>query len=125
VWIDYFLNRKDRLRPLGDFAFELFRKSAACSYTIVVSDWLLEEIEKKGFFTEAQQALDWLKAADKIVFVPCTKEIISLARKKVHWHDELHSLLAHKAQAHYLVTRNTKDFSSRDYSFRVVLPEFL
>jgi predicted nucleic acid-binding protein len=30
VLIDFFLNRKDALRPIGDFAFELFKKSIDC-----------------------------------------------------------------------------------------------
>ncbi len=32
IYLDFFLNRKDKLRPLGDFAFELFKRTLAKSY---------------------------------------------------------------------------------------------
>mgnify|MGYP006296621571 FL=1 len=46
IYIDYFLNRKDNLRPLGDFAHELFIKTSQCKYKIIISDWLEKELTK-------------------------------------------------------------------------------
>jgi len=46
IYIDYFENREDNLRPLGTFAFELLRRTIECEFTIVVSDFVISELEK-------------------------------------------------------------------------------
>lgn len=47
VYISYFRQESDSLRLLGDFAFELFRKTLSCSYVLVVSSWVLKELSSK------------------------------------------------------------------------------
>ncbi len=124
VWLDYIYDRKDNLRPLGAFAFELLRKAIQCQYTIIISDWTVVEIEKHKAENELHQALQWLKQANKLLWVHSTHTLRQQARKSNHWQDELHALLAIKARASFLATRNISDFSNR-HTFQVVLPEQL
>lgn len=125
VWLDYFYDRKDRLRPLGSFAFELLRKAVMCQYTVIISDWVIAEVEGQGCGEEMKKASKWLNESKKLLFVHVDEDMRLRARKKSHWQDELHALLAEKANASFLVTRNIADFSSNRHSFEVVFPEKL
>lgn len=125
VYIDYFLNRKDKFRPLGDFAFELLRKSLDCKYTIIISKWVLDEL---GFFIsekEITELIQWMESKEKVIFIMTSKEDVLEAKKKAHWQDALHAILAKKANANYLVTRNIKDYSNFSDVLNIVLPENL
>ncbi|MFT4326264.1 MAG: type II toxin-antitoxin system VapC family toxin [Candidatus Woesearchaeota archaeon] len=125
VWLDYLYNRTDKLRPLGEFAFELFRKSVACAYTIVISDWVLDEVSKYDPQKRMADVLIWLKEAKKVEVISTTYELKQKAKKQAHWQDVLHALLAEEASVSFLVTRNIIDFSGSWYSFKVKLPEQL
>ncbi len=46
IWIDYFENRSDRFRPLGDWAFSLIKKIIRESNLIIYSDLVEEELLK-------------------------------------------------------------------------------
>ena len=49
IYIDYFLNRIDKLRPLGDFAFNLIKKIVIGEYKLIISDLVILELEHNGF----------------------------------------------------------------------------
>jgi hypothetical protein len=46
VWRDYFEDRRDNLRPLGEFAFKLIQNIIKNEDQIVISDHLLDELRK-------------------------------------------------------------------------------
>ena len=111
IYIDYFLNRKDNLRPLGDFAHELFIKTSQCKYKIIISDWLEKELTKTNHIDSYKELKNHLIELNKITYVKTEFKEISCAKKHQHWHDALHEMLAIKANAVYFVTRNIRDFT--------------
>ncbi|MFT4312252.1 MAG: type II toxin-antitoxin system VapC family toxin [Candidatus Woesearchaeota archaeon] len=124
VWIDFFLNRNDSLRPLGEFAFELFYKTLGCSFTIVVSDWLLTELKNTGHYKSYENLQGELKKKDKIIFIETTRADIDEAKtKSQHFEDALHEVLALRGGAVFLVTRNVRDFDGSQIP--ICLPEWL
>ncbi len=123
VYLDYLLNRKDRLRPLGNFAFELIRQVISCKYEILISEFLLEEIENHAdkdkidkLFTSIQKKSK--KVETKTNDIKKAKEISYENR----W-DALHYILAKRGGAELIVTRNVEHFDFSD--LQVVFPENL
>lgn len=110
IYISYFRQETDSLRPLGDFAFELLRKTLSCSYTLVLSSWVLTELSSKIDERTLSEFVFEFKKQQKVVFVGVDESDFVLAKSFPRWPDRLHELLAHKAGARYLVTRNMKDF---------------
>ncbi len=116
IYLDYLLNRSDRFRPLGDFAFHLFKRIIGCEFELVVSDWVLTELkghlESEADWNMFMSLLQQLKP--KIVKVRTEEADREEARRRCttdsHWQDNLHAVLAHKAGATILVTRNFSDF---------------
>jgi predicted nucleic acid-binding protein len=47
IWRDYFENREDRFRPLGEWAFKLISKIIEDDDVIIISDHLIRELEKR------------------------------------------------------------------------------
>ena len=47
IWIDYFEGRKDNIRPLGDWAFDLIKKIIREEAILVYSDLVEEELSEK------------------------------------------------------------------------------
>ena len=47
IWRDYFEDRKDGIRPLGEFAFQFLKKSKGEKSVILVSDIVLGELAKE------------------------------------------------------------------------------
>ena len=123
VWIDFFLNRNDGLRPLGDFAHELLIKTSQCKYEIVISDWLLKELTKTDHIGQYKELEGQLLEMGKIKYVRTEHRDIFSAKQERHWHDALHEILAIKSKALYLVTRNIKDFKGKEIT--IIYPENL
>jgi len=38
IYLDYLEERTDRIRPLDEFAFKIFRRALECEFEIVISD---------------------------------------------------------------------------------------
>ena len=110
IWIDYFLDRTDYMRPLGEFAYALFSKSLTCKYNIIISNLVLYELQKKGFEQQAKTLITEFKQRNKVTIISFSNTEIQNAKKYPHWQDRLHEILASKGNATYLVTRNIKDF---------------
>ena len=126
VYMDYFLIREDKLRPLSDFAFELIRKTMSCEYRIVMSDWVLFELKKNNIpVGDINCLLKDLKELDKLVKVERGDEDIRKAKTFSNWKDALHAILANKSGAVYLVTRNIGDYSGAHNLIKIKLPENL
>lgn len=46
VYLDYFFDRRDNIRPLGEFAHQVIQRALGCEFYIVISDWVITELNK-------------------------------------------------------------------------------
>lgn len=126
IFKDYTDERADRLRPLKDFAFEFFRKGWECNYKLIISDWLLTELRRNMKEEQIQEILKPFKEKNKLIFVKEQKGDRDKAKLiSEHWDDALHAILANRADADYLVTRNVLHYEGCEKLVRVVFPEFI
>ena len=126
VYIDLFEGRKDRFRDLGEFALSVFRKVKQKQYSLVISDWLLEEIKKQNHETHFVELIENLER-DNVIQVERTKDDEAKARalSPGNYPDALHVILAQKGKAVYLVTRNIQDYAEFCKIIEIVFPESL
>ena len=111
IFLDHFGSRKDRFRDLGDFAFRIFRRTLDCEFELIISDWLLYELKNHVQPEKLKEFLDEFKEKNKLIKVYKTDEDIKKAKAiSEHFQDILHQILAKKAGAKYLLTRNVQDF---------------
>ena len=110
VWRDYFEDRVDNIRPLGEFAFQFLKKCRKRGATIIVSDIVIDELEKRMSKEQIEGLLSDFK--EIIVIVNHTKEQIEEAfdfRRKSNYAfplaDILHSIIARDKSA-TVVTRD-------------------
>lgn len=112
-------------RDLGTSAMSVFSQALACRFDIVISKWMLEELkdhvepkEVRGFFKEFREE-------DKVVTQSYTQKDKEKAEEIAdHWQDALHGILAKKAGADCIVTRNIDDFRLFT-SLNAKLPEYI
>lgn len=125
IYLDLFEERKDNIKPLGEFAFQLFQKALACEFTIVISEPVLSEINRTTVNKQiAEEFLQELKDAGKLICVRVQEEDRIKADCTQNYFDAMHAILARKAGCEYLVSRNLKDFEEFDF-IETVLPEDL
>ena len=126
VYVDLFEGRKDRFRDLGEFALSLFRKIREKEYKLIISDWLLYEIKK---LNHEENFNDLLKQFEdeSLIKVERSKEDERKARQlsPSNFPDAMHVILAKKADAIYLVTRNIQDFAEFCKIIEIATPESL
>ncbi len=126
VYIDLFEGRKDRFRDLGEFALSLFRKVREKEYKLIISDWLLYEIKK---LSHEKNFNDLLKQFEDeyLIKVERSNEDERKARQlsPSNFPDAMHVILAKKANAIYLVTRNIQDFAEFCKIIEIATPESL
>jgi len=125
VYIDYFHGRSNGLRPLGDFAFEIIRRTLKCEFEIIISSWVIEELEKHSDEKRIGELQNTLAKKDKVTNITYNSEDKIKAKAYKNWTDALHAIIALKAGAEYLVTRNTKDFHDFSDKIEVIHPESL
>lgn len=123
VYLDYLLNRKDRLRPLSDFAFELLKKAVSCEYWILMSDTVLDEISAYTSKEDIEKLIGMIQK--KLKLVPREENDFIRAKQispsnKI---DALHYVLAKKGGAKIIVTRNIQHFDFSD--LQIKFPENL
>lgn len=129
-YIDYFENRVDRLRPLGEFAYNLLRKSMLCEYKIILSSLVIDELEFNGYGEKIKDLIKSLKDLDKIIFIKESEDDDRKARKlkkerNTSLNDTKHAILAQKSKALFLVTRNMNDFTELQDLIQLKYPENL
>ena len=123
LFLDHFGSRKDRIRDLGEFAFRIFRRTLDCEFELIISDWLLYELKNYVPPEKLKEFLDEFKQKNKLIKVYKTDEDIKKAKEvSNHFQDILHQLLAKKAGAKYLLTRNVQDYIVMD-SLEIKFPE--
>ena len=128
VYLDYLEGRTDKLRPLGEFAFQLIKRAIECEFKIVVSSFVIEELENNIDMDKVDDLFDTLKKLNKIINLFPIKDDKDKAKelsknRDTHYSDALHAVLANRAGAEFLVTRNIKHFSNLNDLVKVVYPE--
>jgi len=129
IYLDYLENRTDRLRPLGEFAFRLIKRTIDCEFNVAVSSLVLAEIKFNNYTKQFTDLINSLKDMNKIVYIEMNENDNLKARKfhkerKTSFNDTLHVVLANKVNA-ILITRNLKDFEELQDLIEISLPENL
>ncbi len=130
IYMDYLENRTDRLRPIGEFAFNLIRKSINCEYKIIISSLVILELKFNGYNQKIQELIHGLKMFNKLVYIQEAEEDDKKARQirremQTPLNDMKHAVIAHRMKAKFLVTRNIKDFERLHWLVSVIYPENL
>jgi predicted nucleic acid-binding protein len=114
IWLDYFGDRKDQLKPLGEFAFEFLKKCVEANAEIIVSDAVIFELNARLSKESIKQVFSSFR--EIIRKVTANPEQISEARnewkkrgKQIPFKDVLHSIIARDNNA-VLVTRDRHFF---------------
>jgi len=113
IFLDWWLDRADNLRPIGEFAFRLFKQAVSCRFDVLVSDYTVSELMNVLCFSESRvlgDVLVLLKEADKLFIVSASPAQKEEAEKFAGLHglprtDVLHAILARDNDA-VLVTRD-------------------
>jgi hypothetical protein len=125
LYIDIFEGRKDRFRDLAEFALQIFRRVREGEFTLIVSDWLLFELSRHADDKTITDFLKPLFDKGKVIKVFKTPEDIKQAKiiSPGHYHDALHAILANKAEAVYLLTRNIEHYAGCEHLVEIKFPE--
>jgi hypothetical protein len=99
IWRDYFDNRNDKFRPLGEWAFGLIKKIIKDKGIILYSQLVIDELRKGWSQETIDKCLGFFRSEGLLVKVEADgKQIIeskTIARKKaVPKGDALHAVLA-------------------------------
>ncbi len=118
IWIDYFEDRKDSLKPLGEFAFQFFKKCKSREDKIIFSSIVEEELLK---FYSKEELQNRLLGVDLMIErVTVGEGTFRSARK--YWvergkifplQDVTHAFLAKHLGAVII----TRDFHFREFNF--------
>jgi len=111
VWLDLAFDRRNHIRPLGELAFQFFKKCMRNEWKILYSDIVLEELGK--FLTKEEikvRCFGVVSEADLLVNVESTLSQTKEAKKVAEKHgvpapDALHAILARDNKAR-LVSRD-------------------
>ncbi len=102
IFVDYYLDRSDNIRPLGEFTFNFLKRAVACEFYIFVSEGVLKELEETLRKTR-NEIIDVifsnLTKAKKVEFVTPSEHQITEARmlaeeRKIPKSDALFTILA-------------------------------
>ena len=109
IWIDYFENRSDKFRPLGEWALQLINKIICENGIFVLSDHLMNELRVKYSSEEITRSLAILPEALTIKTGTNRKQALDASKLKeklqIPFGDALHAILAKDNEA-ILVSRD-------------------
>lgn len=109
IWMDYYENRRDRFRPLGEWAFRLFKKIEKDNDVVLCSDFVVDELTDKYTEDKIKEIFDIVKEHNLIILKKNEKQIreaIRLSKKrKLPFGDAIHAILSRDNKA-VLVARN-------------------
>ncbi len=113
IWRDYFEDRGDLIRPLGEFVFQFLRQCREHGCTILYAEPVLFELKQRFLPDFLEDAFSSL--ADMIVEVPFSQVQIDEAKtistsRNLPFNDVLHAIIARDNGA-IMVTRD-KDFEA-------------
>lgn len=126
IYLDYFEERSNGMRPLSEFAFKVFKRALECEFEIVLSNIVMNEINKHCRTSSRFDVLfEELLKKQKIIRANATTEDETQSKKHKEHNDMLHYLLAEKTGCKFIVTRNIQHFSDFPGLVKAVLPEQL
>ncbi|MFH1505383.1 MAG: PIN domain-containing protein [archaeon] len=109
IWRDYFEDRKDRFRPLGDWAFRFIKKIVEDEDEIIISDVLIKELDTHLGTEEVKSCLSFVpKTLIKYIKISDAQERCAHRIKQrfgINFNDSLHVVLAKDHDA-ILITRD-------------------
>lgn len=113
IFLDFYFDRKDQLKPLGEFAFKLIQETINCKYLVLTCKEVIKELCENSYTSEEnvwKNILGELEKANKIEKVVCSEEQVIEANNfsnfyKIPKYDALFAILARDARA-ILVSRN-------------------
>ena len=110
IWRDFHENREDKFRPLGEWAFEMFRKIKANKSIVLYSDLTVDELSKDFNPEQIKDIFKIVHEANLLEKVNLKKEQFQEAAKlnrerSLPFGDCLHALIARDNQA-IMVTRD-------------------
>lgn len=125
IYLDIFEGRKDKYRDLAEFALQVFRRVGEGEFTLVISDWLLEELGRHAEQSTISDFIEPFFKDDQVILINSTDEDYKLARSisEKNADDALHAVLAFRAGAKYLLTRNLRHYAGCELLLEIKLPE--
>ena len=116
IWRDYFEDRGDGIRPLGEFAFQFLKKCTETGAEIIVSDTVILELKSELSKEQIEGIFNSFK--DNIKYVTATPNQHSEAKsewirrkRKLPFYDLLHAVIA---------KHNNAILIARDEHFNVI-----
>lgn len=127
IWRDYFENRSDRFRPLGDWALDLIKKIMREEGTFIISDHLINELKKNYSLDELNKFFDVIPKA-LIIRISTNenqaKEAFKIKKELgIPFGDAVHAILARDSNA-VLISRD-KHFYELNMQIKIKRPEEL
>ena len=127
IWRDYFEDRSDGIRPLGEFAFQFLKKCTEAGAEILVSDAVVFELEARLSKERVREIFSSFGSIIKMV--AANDGQISEARKEwqkrnkaLPFKDVLHAIIARNNNA-VLVARDNHFFDMLTSIVEVEKPE--
>lgn len=122
VYLDKLRDRDDPIRPLKTFAEEFFAAGENCSFELLVSDWLFDELTNHVDEAAVETVLKPFRQQEKLSEASKEAADEKRAQSFTNPDDALHAVIAERAGADVLVTRNVRDYTDIDF-IKVKLPE--
>jgi len=127
VWRDYFEDRRDGLRPLGEWAFQLLKKIVDEEDVVVISDHLIDELRKYLSDEQVNTVLEIIPEELKLRFHDGPEQQREAhrigAKLLLHKSDALHLVIALETEA-LLISRD-HNFDHIKNRFYIYKPEEL
>lgn len=116
IWRDYYEDRSDNIRPLGEFALQLIRKIINDRGVIFYSDWVIKELSVE--YSEEDIIKIFESSKDVLLKVDISRfqvrEAAGLCKARdVAFGDALHAVLARDNNA-IMVSRDNHFFELMD-----------
>lgn len=111
VYINFFKWEYDRWRCLGELAIMMFNRILEGEFHLAISDFLIYELKLHVDSKIVDDFLKQFKEKNLLIEVQSTEEDKNQAKEIAeHYQDPLHAILAKKAKAKYLITRDLQGF---------------
>lgn len=127
VYLDLLMGRHAGLMPSSDIARNILNRALKCEFHIIVTNFVLTEVEKFVSKEPIKAMLDSLATAEKMTFEMATSEDRAKARllnQDVPFGDCLHFVIAERCGAEYLVT-NDRHFDRLKNKVKIIKPNLL
>lgn len=130
IYLDYWENRIDKMRPLGEFAYNVIKRAVNCEFVVITSDLVFKELGNWMNQQSINKIFENLKFSKKLevaaAFDSEREKVMALANERgTGINDATHAVIAKRAGAKYLITRNIKDFENLSDFVQAILPEYI